>query len=155
MEELRALVEPRIPGAGGGEAIRPRVYLLFDDYDLATGPMNTPLTPLLDLLPLGREIGLHVVLARRVAGSARGAYEPGFQRVRELGSPGLIMSGDPRRDRWSAARRPTACRPAGRCSLAAADRRWSSRPRSHVRTRPPTGGVTPLQEGDKLTAVNP
>ena len=27
-------------------------------------------------------------------GSARGAYEAGFQRVRELGSPGLIMSGD-------------------------------------------------------------
>jgi S-DNA-T family DNA segregation ATPase FtsK/SpoIIIE len=107
IEELRAVVEPRIPGAGdeaGGGAVSmpsaepaaalPRIYLLFDDYDLASGPMNTPLTPLLDLLPLGREIGLHVVLARRVAGSARGAYEPGFQRVRELGSPGLILSGD-------------------------------------------------------------
>jgi S-DNA-T family DNA segregation ATPase FtsK/SpoIIIE len=102
IEDIGALVESRIPGAetraAGGrvrpDASAPRVYLLFDDYDLATGPMNTPLTPLLDLLPLGREIGLHVVLSRRVAGSARGAYEPGFQRVRELGSPGLILSGD-------------------------------------------------------------
>jgi S-DNA-T family DNA segregation ATPase FtsK/SpoIIIE len=95
IDELRELLEPRVPGAGAQPtASHPRVYLLFDDYDLASGPMNTPLAPLLDLLPLGREIGLHVVLARRVAGSARGAYEPGFQRVRELGSPGLIMSGD-------------------------------------------------------------
>jgi S-DNA-T family DNA segregation ATPase FtsK/SpoIIIE len=93
IEDTRALIEPRVPG--GDARSHPRVYLLFDDYDLASGPMNSPLTPLLDLLPVGREAGLHVVLARRVAGSARGAYEPGFQRVRELGSPGLIMSGDP------------------------------------------------------------
>jgi S-DNA-T family DNA segregation ATPase FtsK/SpoIIIE len=96
IEELRALLEPRMPGAGAEpSASSPRIYLLFDDYDLASGPTSTPLAPLLDLLPLGREIGLHVALTRRVAGSARGAYEAGFQRVRDLGSPGLIMSGDP------------------------------------------------------------
>jgi S-DNA-T family DNA segregation ATPase FtsK/SpoIIIE len=53
------------------------------------------LLPLLDLLGLGRELGVHVVLARRVAGVARAAFEPVFQRLRELGGPGLIMSGDP------------------------------------------------------------
>jgi S-DNA-T family DNA segregation ATPase FtsK/SpoIIIE len=95
IEDLRGLLEPRVPGAGAVPAASgPRVYLLFDDYDLSSGPTSTPLAPLLDLLPLGREVGLHVVLTRRVAGSARGAYEAGFQRVRELGSPGLIMSGD-------------------------------------------------------------
>jgi S-DNA-T family DNA segregation ATPase FtsK/SpoIIIE len=95
IEDIRRLLEPRVPGATGQPAAGgPRIYLLFDDYDLSSGPTSTPLAPLLDLLPLGREIGLHVVLARRVAGSARGAYEAGFQRVRELGSPGLIMSGD-------------------------------------------------------------
>jgi DNA segregation ATPase FtsK/SpoIIIE, S-DNA-T family len=53
------------------------------------------LLPLLDLLGLGRELGVHVVLARRVAGVARAGFEPVFQRLRELGGPGLIMSGDP------------------------------------------------------------
>ena len=35
------------------------------------------------------------MLARRVGGSARGAYEPVFSRVRELGTPGVMLSGDP------------------------------------------------------------
>ena len=95
LEELRGVLEPRVPGDGAQpETGGPRVYVLFDDYDLSSGPTSSPLAPLHDLLPLGREAGLHVVLARRVAGSARGAYERGFQLVRELGSPGLIMSGD-------------------------------------------------------------
>ena len=69
--------------------------MLFDDYDLSSGPTSSPLAPLLDLLAVGRDIGLHVVLSRRVGGSARGAYEAVFARVRELGSPGVILSGDP------------------------------------------------------------
>ena len=36
-----------------------------------------------------------MILARRVGGTARSAFEPFLQRVRELGSPGLVMSGDP------------------------------------------------------------
>jgi S-DNA-T family DNA segregation ATPase FtsK/SpoIIIE len=69
--------------------------VLFDDYDLSAGPTGGPLAPLLDLLAVGRDVGLHVVLTRRVGGSARGAYEAVFGRLRELGSPGLLMSGDP------------------------------------------------------------
>jgi hypothetical protein len=30
-----------------------------------------------------------------VAGTARSAFEPLLQRLRELGTPGLVMSGDP------------------------------------------------------------
>jgi S-DNA-T family DNA segregation ATPase FtsK/SpoIIIE len=73
----------------------PRYVVLCDDYDLVSGPTGSPLAPLLDLFALGRDIGLHVVLARRVGGSARGAYEPVFSRVRELGTPGVMLSGDP------------------------------------------------------------
>jgi S-DNA-T family DNA segregation ATPase FtsK/SpoIIIE len=69
--------------------------VLFDDYDLSAGPTGGPLAPLLDLVAVGRDIGLHIVLTRRVGGSARGAYEPVFGRLRELGSPGVILSGDP------------------------------------------------------------
>jgi DNA segregation ATPase FtsK/SpoIIIE, S-DNA-T family len=73
----------------------PRYVVLCDDYDLVSGPAGSPLQPLLDLFALGRDVGLHVVIARRVGGSARGAYEPVFGRVRELGAPGVILSGDP------------------------------------------------------------
>ena len=69
--------------------------VLFDDYDLVTGPTGGPLAPLLDVLAVGGDVGLHVVLARRVGGSARGAYEAVFGRLRELGSPGVLLSGDP------------------------------------------------------------
>ena len=69
--------------------------VLFDDYDLVAGPTGGPLAPLLDVLAVGGDVGLHVVLARRVGGSARGAYEAVFGRLRELGSPGVLLSGDP------------------------------------------------------------
>jgi S-DNA-T family DNA segregation ATPase FtsK/SpoIIIE len=73
----------------------PRVVLLVDDYDLLPASAGSPLSPLLDLLGLGRELGFHLVLARRVAGAARAAFEPVYQRLRELGGTGLVMSGDP------------------------------------------------------------
>jgi S-DNA-T family DNA segregation ATPase FtsK/SpoIIIE len=72
----------------------PECFVLVDDYDLvATGPAN-PLHPLLEYLPQARDIGLHVVITRRSGGAARALYEPIIQRLRELSSPGLVMSGD-------------------------------------------------------------
>jgi DNA segregation ATPase FtsK/SpoIIIE, S-DNA-T family len=83
-------------GMGAGPSRRgPRYVVLVDDYDLLPAATGSPLLPLLDLLGLGRELGFHLVLARRVAGAARAAFEPVFQRVRELGGAGLVMSGDP------------------------------------------------------------
>jgi S-DNA-T family DNA segregation ATPase FtsK/SpoIIIE len=73
----------------------PRHVVLVDDYDLLPVAGGSPLLPLVDLLGLGRELGFHVVLARRVAGAARAGFEPVFQRLRELGGSGLLMSGDP------------------------------------------------------------
>jgi S-DNA-T family DNA segregation ATPase FtsK/SpoIIIE len=73
----------------------PDLVLFIDDYDLVAGPAGNPLSPLVELLAQGRDIGFHVVLARRAAGTARSAFEPMFQRIRELGTPALVMSGDP------------------------------------------------------------
>ncbi len=133
IEDLRRLLEPRVPGATGEPAASgPRIYLLFDDYDLSSGPASTPLAPLHDLLPLGRELGLHVVLTRRVAGSARGAYEAGFQRVRELGSPGLIMSGDAAEGPLVGSEKARALPRGARNSCAAGARRsWCRPPMPH------------------------
>ncbi|MGH3318959.1 MAG: FtsK/SpoIIIE domain-containing protein [Streptosporangiaceae bacterium] len=73
----------------------PEHVLLVDDYDLTLGPTGSPLTPLVDLLGMAQDIGLHVILARRVAGAQRAAFEAFGQRVREIGATGLIMSGSP------------------------------------------------------------
>jgi len=72
-----------------------RHYLLVDDYDWVSSSAGNPLAALTDFLLMGQDIGFHVVLARRVGGTARCAFEPFFQRLREMGSPGLILSGDP------------------------------------------------------------
>ena len=69
------------------------LFLVVDDYDLVTGLTN-PLQPLVDLIPQARDIGLHVVLARSAGGAGRAVFEPVLQRLREMGSPALIMSGN-------------------------------------------------------------
>lgn len=73
----------------------PEFYVVIDDYDLVASPSGNPLLPLVDLLAQGRDLGLHVMLARRVGGMARGGFEPVLGRLRELRQPGLILSGDP------------------------------------------------------------
>ncbi|MEH0822997.1 MULTISPECIES: type VII secretion protein EccCa [unclassified Micromonospora] len=73
----------------------PELFVLVDDYDLvASGPAN-PLRGLEEHLPQARDIGLHLVLVRRSGGAARAQYEPIVQRLRELSTAGLVMSGSP------------------------------------------------------------
>jgi len=101
---LAAELSARLPGRTlSAEELRrperswsgPQIVLFIDDYDLVAGPTGNPLGDLVELLAQGRDVGFHVVLARRVGGTARSSFEPFLQRVRELGSPGLVMSGDP------------------------------------------------------------
>jgi S-DNA-T family DNA segregation ATPase FtsK/SpoIIIE len=73
----------------------PEFYVVVDDYDLVASSPSHPLLPLVDLLAQGRDLGLHLVLARRVGGMARGGLEPVLSRLRDLHTPGLILSGDP------------------------------------------------------------
>ena len=68
--------------------------MLVDDYDLVTGAGSNPLTPLLEFLSQARDIGLHLVVARRSGGASRALYEPVLTRLRELSTPGMVMSGD-------------------------------------------------------------
>ncbi|MBO4204996.1 type VII secretion protein EccCa [Micromonospora echinofusca] len=73
----------------------PELFVLVDDYDLvATGPTN-PLRALEEYLPQARDVGLHLVLARRAGGAARGLFEPVMQRLHELSTAGLVMAGKP------------------------------------------------------------
>ena len=68
------------------------LFLIVDDYDLVAGATN-PLLALGDLISQARDIGLHLVLARSAGGAGRALFDPIIQRVREMGSPGMIMSG--------------------------------------------------------------
>ncbi|HEX8135912.1 MAG TPA: FtsK/SpoIIIE domain-containing protein [Actinomycetes bacterium] len=94
VERLHALLSTRLAGRGVG-VHDPRQVVLLDDYDLLPSTSGGLLAPLLDLLAHGQELGFHLVLARAVAGTARSSFEPVLQRLRELGVPGLVMSGDP------------------------------------------------------------
>ncbi|MGV9297354.1 type VII secretion protein EccCa [Amycolatopsis sp. NPDC003676] len=102
LAEVAAALAKRLPGADvTQEQLRardwwhgPEIYVLVDDYDLVATHDEHPLMPLLPLLAQGRDIGLHVVLARRTGGAGRGLFEPVLARLREVGAPGLMMSGD-------------------------------------------------------------
>jgi S-DNA-T family DNA segregation ATPase FtsK/SpoIIIE len=71
----------------------PELYVLVDDYDLVSGASVNPLLPLLEFLPQARDIGLHLVVTRRIGGASRAMFDPILARIRELASPGIMMSG--------------------------------------------------------------
>jgi S-DNA-T family DNA segregation ATPase FtsK/SpoIIIE len=72
----------------------PKLFVIIDDYDILTGGGGgNPLLPLAEFLPQARDIGLHVILARAAGGVGRGMFDPMMQRIREMGSPGVLLSG--------------------------------------------------------------
>jgi S-DNA-T family DNA segregation ATPase FtsK/SpoIIIE len=102
-QAIRGYMEDRMPGPDvSPKELRerswwsgPECFVLVDDYDLVASGSSNPLTPLLEFLPQAADIGLHLILARRSGGASRAAFEPVIQRLRELSSPGLVMSGEP------------------------------------------------------------
>jgi S-DNA-T family DNA segregation ATPase FtsK/SpoIIIE len=72
----------------------PDLYVLIDDYDLIGGSsLSHPLGPLVEYLPQARDIGLRVVLARRMGGAGRAMMDPIVGRLKDLSCNGLVMSG--------------------------------------------------------------
>jgi S-DNA-T family DNA segregation ATPase FtsK/SpoIIIE len=72
------------------------LYVVVDDYDLVANGSQGPLNALAQFIPQSREVGLHVVLARRVSGLSRVMGDPLAARIRDMASGGLILSGDHR-----------------------------------------------------------
>jgi S-DNA-T family DNA segregation ATPase FtsK/SpoIIIE len=71
----------------------PKLFLLIDDYDLVGGAQGNPMLALTEFLPQARDIGVHVVLSRAAGGAGRGMFDGVMQRIREMGSPGVLLSG--------------------------------------------------------------
>ncbi len=101
VKALRNVLIKRLPGSDVSAAqLRarswwegPELYVVVDDYDLVATSAN-PVSGLLEFVAQGRDLGFHLILARRVAGAQRALFEPVLQQVKELGSSGLILSGD-------------------------------------------------------------
>lgn len=103
-EELSWRLDPRLRPTGEveGETTRvnaapgsdPRIVVVVDDYDILGSGGTEPLTPLLPYLPSARDLKLHVLLTRPVAGSGRALYERSVQTLRDTGATMLLMSGD-------------------------------------------------------------
>lgn len=72
----------------------PRIVLLVDDYDVLTAGRTGPLGEFIPYLPMGAELGFHVVMARKVQGASRGMYESFQSVVREGGAAHFVMDGD-------------------------------------------------------------
>ncbi|MGJ9414325.1 type VII secretion protein EccCa [Aeromicrobium sp. CF4.19] len=95
-------INDRVPGPDvTSEQLRTRswwkgleVFVIIDDYDLVATSQGDPLLGLVDLLPQGRDLGFHLVLARRTGGMSRAVFEPLIQRLIDLSAPGFMFSGD-------------------------------------------------------------
>ncbi|NLG54981.1 MAG: type VII secretion protein EccCa, partial [Rhodococcus sp.] len=101
MADLAGVLKRRMPGADiSQQQLRdrswwtgPEIFVIVDDYDLVVTSSGNPVAQIVEYLPHAKDIGFHLVIARRSGGAARALYEPVIARMRDLVSPGLIMSG--------------------------------------------------------------
>ena len=73
----------------------PEVWILVDDYDLVVTSEGNPLMPLQPLLSQAGGVGLHLVITRRMGGVSRALYERILQSLIDLGTTGILLSGNP------------------------------------------------------------
>ncbi|MBF6167364.1 type VII secretion protein EccCa [Streptomyces gardneri] len=100
MNDLAAYVNKRTPGSDvTPQQLRdrswwsgPELYVIIDDYDLVATSAGNPVQALLEHLPHARDLGFHVIIARRSGGASRAMFEATLARMRDLGSAGLILS---------------------------------------------------------------
>ena len=127
--ELAAYLQQRLPGPDvTPDQLRNRswwtgaeVFVVVDDYDLVATQSGSPLTPQVPLLAPARDVGLHLILARRSGGAARALYEPVVQSLRDLAMPGVLLSGSPDEGPLIGTAKPRTSVP-GRAQLVTRDR---------------------------------
>ncbi|MGA4785923.1 type VII secretion protein EccCa [Nocardia sp. AB354] len=102
MRDLVGVLKARMPGPDiTQQQLRerswwsgPEVYVIVDDYDLVSTPSGNPLSILTEYLAQAKDIGFHLIIARRSGGASRALYEPLIGRMKDIGTIGLLMSGN-------------------------------------------------------------
>jgi len=129
IRDLASYLENRIPGPDvTPEQLRNRswwkgaeVFVVVDDYDLVATQQSSPVQALQPLMAQARDVGLHIMVARRSGGASRALYEPVLQSMRDLAMPGLLLSGSPDEGPLIGSQKPHPA-PAGRGRLISRDR---------------------------------
>ncbi len=125
VSDVRASLSKRLPTSSlTVEELRdrswwtgPELFVVVDDYDLvATTVGANPLLPLVEFLPQAADVGLHLIVARRTGGASRALYDPVVGKLRELSTPGIVMSGNRDEGVLLGTTRPSAL-PPGRGTL--------------------------------------
>ncbi|MGH8793455.1 MAG: type VII secretion protein EccCa [Stackebrandtia sp.] len=122
LTECTGALQQRLPGPDvTPEQLRRRdwwtgsdVYFLIDDYDLVMTQKPNAMRAVLPLLPQARDIGVHVIITRRMGGASRAMMDPVLQALRDLQAPGLLMSGSPSEGAVLGGRVKPAIQPPGR-----------------------------------------
>ncbi|RJO72133.1 type VII secretion protein EccCa [Nocardia panacis] len=100
MNELNSYLQRRVPPADvTPQQLRerswwtgPEIYLIVDDYDLVATSSGNPVSTLSERLAHARDLGFHLIIARRSGGASRAMFEAVIARMKDLNSAGLIMS---------------------------------------------------------------
>ena len=103
MAEFVAFLKGRLPGddvtpeqlANRSWWKGPEFWVLVDDYDLVVTSEGNPLAALQPLLAQAGDVGLHLVIARRMGGASGALYERVLRSIIDLGSTGIMLSGNP------------------------------------------------------------
>jgi S-DNA-T family DNA segregation ATPase FtsK/SpoIIIE len=76
----------------------PEIYLVIDDHDMVfSQALRGPMSELAEHLAQAGDLGLHLILARRVGGITRSFMgDVLLSKLHDLGTGGLILSGDSR-----------------------------------------------------------
>ncbi|MBU3068073.1 type VII secretion protein EccCa [Nocardia sp. NEAU-G5] len=98
LKEVAGFVSERIPGSDiTPTELRerswwsgPEVYVIVDDYDMVAN--NNPLLPLMDLIPQARDVGLHVIIARRSGGASRALFDNVLGPLKDMSVDAFLMS---------------------------------------------------------------
>ncbi|WP_342743163.1 type VII secretion protein EccCa [Corynebacterium frankenforstense] len=91
----------------------PEIFLVVDDADLID---DHEFAGIVELLPHGRDIGLHLVLARKAGGFSRAAFRPLLSGVRDQNPAAVVLDSD--RDDGTIFGVKPAARAPGRAQLA-------------------------------------
>lgn len=101
IKDVRGSMEGRLPGPDvTQEQLRnrswwkgPELFVIVDDYDLVATAAGNPLQPLSEFLAQAKDVGLHMIVARRTGGASRSTFDPVIGKLKEISSPGLVGSG--------------------------------------------------------------